>query len=74
MKTRLYAVTAILVAEARDYLVDAASVNTAKQHVAKKIIKAQFADGKTVAELMAKGVQPESAVNVAGNGQQGSIE
>jgi len=73
MKTRLYAVTAVLGDERRDYLVDAASVNTAKQHVAKKHVQAQIADGKTVAKLMDSGVKMESVVVETGEGQQ-SIE
>lgn len=74
MKTRLYAVTAVIGDERRDHLVDASTKGTAASHVAAKYVKAEIASGKTVAEIMAKGVQPESAVNVAGNGQQGSIE
>lgn len=74
MGTRLYAVTAAIGGEKRDHLVDASTKSTAASHVAAKYVKAEIASGKIVAEFMAKGIQPESAVNVAGSGQQGSIE
>jgi len=62
MKTRLYAVRAIVGAEERNYLVDAPSINSAKSHVAKKHIEGEIADGKAVAKLMDKGVKMESAM------------
>jgi hypothetical protein len=74
MKSRLYAVRAIVGAEERNYLVDAASINTAKAHVSKKHIEGEIADGKTVARLMDKGVKMESAVAEPGSGQQTAIE
>ena len=67
MKTRLYAVNVIVEDEGsafeNNYLVDAGNVNGAIRHVAKRHIRAQTADGKTVARLMAAGVKPESAVD-----------
>lgn len=62
MKTRLYAVTVVVGDTRRDHLVDAASVNTAKSHVAAKYVQGAIADGKTVQRLMAQGVAMESAV------------
>lgn len=70
MSTRLYAVRAIIGASEKSYLVDAGSKNAARLHVAKKHIEATIASGKDVAALMAKGVEPESAVEDAGGTQE----
>lgn len=73
MKTRLYAVRAIIGASEKNYLVDAGSKNAARLHVAKKHVEAEIASGKDVAALMAKGVEPESAVDEPANGEQTSL-
>lgn len=70
MKTRLYAVRAIIGASEKNHLVDAASKQSARLHVAKKHVEAEIASGKDVAALMAKGVEPESAVDETGGEQQ----
>jgi hypothetical protein len=80
MKTRIYAVNVVIVGsgedkkvETRDYLVDAASQSAARNHVAKKHIRVDVADGKTVAKLMAGGVKMESAAEEPVTGTQATI-
>lgn len=69
-KTRYYVLTATqpkkdgdgIVQEERTYLVEAPSAPAARLHVANKFISAaEIADAKRVAELMGKGVKPETA-------------
>lgn len=69
MKSRLYAVRAIIGASEKEYLVDAGSRNAARLHVAKKHVEASIASGQDVAKLMAKGVKPESAVDALDEGE-----
>lgn len=73
MKTRLYVVTVVVAGNVVKHLVDAGQKGSAERHVAAKYIKAEIADGKTVARLMDDGVKMESAAEQPTTGTQGTL-
>lgn len=73
MNSRLYVVAIIVGASEHKYLVDAGQKGSAERHVAKKHIVARPASGKDVAELMDKGIKPESALTQPETGEQPTL-